>query len=139
MNAPFDQVIASYHRARETGQLFDTFYRLFLGKSPEIPPMFARTDFPHQKLMLRESILEMLVFAQTGSGQAEIQRLGERHRQLHVKPVHYELWLDALCEALAAHDAEFSPMLEAMWRAAMAKGIDIISGPRPKPKTKNEF
>ena len=59
MNNPFEQVIASYHRARETGQLFDTFYRIFLGKSPEIPSMFARTDFPHQKLMLRESILEM--------------------------------------------------------------------------------
>src|SRR5689334_24651562 len=103
MSTSFEQVIASYHRARETGQLFDTFYRIFLGKSPEIPAMFARTDFPHQKLMLRESVLEMLVFAQTGAGQTEIQRLGERHQQLHVKPVHYELWLDALCEALAAH------------------------------------
>ena len=48
--------------------------------------MFARTDFPHQKLMLRESILEMLVFAQTGSGRDEIKRLAERHRQLNVKP-----------------------------------------------------
>jgi hypothetical protein len=53
----FDQVAASYHRARETGQLFDSFYQIFLAKSPDIPPMFARTDFPHQKLMLRESIL----------------------------------------------------------------------------------
>jgi len=128
MNTPFQQVIASYHRARETGQLFDTFYRIFLGKSPEIPPMFARTDFPHQKLMLRESVLEMLVFAQTGAGQTEIQRLGERHRQLHVKPVHYQLWLDALCEALAAHDSKFSPALEQMWRAAMSKGIAAMSG-----------
>ena len=59
MKTPFEQVIASYHRARETGQIFDTFYRIFLGKSPEIPAMFVRTDFPHQKLMLRESILEM--------------------------------------------------------------------------------
>ena len=53
MNSSFDQVVASYHRARLSGQLFDTFYHLFLAKSPEIPPMFARTDFPHQKLMLR--------------------------------------------------------------------------------------
>jgi len=86
MNSPFDQVVASYHRARQSGELFDTFYRLFLGKSPEIPPMFARTDFPHQKLMLRESILEMLLFAQMGSGRDEITRLAERHRQLNVKP-----------------------------------------------------
>jgi hemoglobin-like flavoprotein len=127
MDSSFDQVVASYHRARESGQLFDTFYDIFLGKSPEIPPMFARTDFPHQKLMLRESILEMLVFAQTGSGHAEITRLAERHRQLNVKPVHYELWLDALCEALAKHDLQFSSTLENLWRVAMRKGIDVMS------------
>ena len=127
MSMPFEQVVASYHRARQTGQLFDTFYQIFLGKSAEIPPMFARTDFPHQKLMLRESLLEMLVFAQTGSGHAGMRRLGDRHRQLRVKPVHYELWLDALCEALAAHDSEFSTALEQMWRAAMSKGIDAMT------------
>jgi hypothetical protein len=82
MESQFDQVIASYHRARQSGELFDTFYQLLLGKSPEIPPMFARMKFPHQKLMLRESILELLVFAQMGSGRDEIERLGERHRQL---------------------------------------------------------
>jgi hemoglobin-like flavoprotein len=127
MESKFDQVVASYHRARQSGQLFDTFYLLFLGKSVEIPPMFARTDFPHQKLMLRESILEMLVFAQTGSGRVQIERLAERHRQLNVKPVHYELWLDSLCEALAKHDPQFNPALETMWRDAMRKGIDVMS------------
>jgi hemoglobin-like flavoprotein len=126
MDATFDQIVASYHRARNSGQFFDTFYDLFLAKSPEIPPMFARTDFPHQKLMLRESILEMLVFAQTGSGRNEILRLAERHRQLQVKPIHYELWLDALCEALHQHDPEFSPALELMWRDALQKGIQLM-------------
>jgi truncated hemoglobin YjbI len=127
MDASFEQVFASYHRARETGQLFDTFYDLLLRKSPEIPPMFARTDFPHQKLMLRESIIEMLSFAQTGSGREEIERLGERHRQLQIKPRLYDLWLDALCEALAKHDPKFDPALESLWRTAMRKGIEVMS------------
>jgi hemoglobin-like flavoprotein len=127
MESPFDQVIASYHRARRSGELFDTFYRLFLAKSPDIPPMFARTDFPHQKLMLRESILEMLVFAQTGSSQDEIRSLAERHRQLNVKPAHYDIWLDALCESLAKHDEQFTLALEKMWREAMQKGIELMS------------
>lgn len=87
MESTFDQVIASYHRARKSVELFDTCYGLFLAKSPDIPPMFAHTDFQHQKLMLRESILEMLVFVQTESGRDEIQRLAERHRQLNVKTV----------------------------------------------------
>jgi hemoglobin-like flavoprotein len=127
MDATFNQVVASYHRARESGALFDTFYSIFLGKSPEIPPMFARTDFPHQKLMLRESILELLVFAQTGSGRTEIKRLAERHRQLNVKSAHYELWLDSLCEALAIHDPKFDVELEQKWRDAMHKGIELMS------------
>jgi hemoglobin-like flavoprotein len=127
MDASFDQVTASYHRARESGKLFDTFYERFLQKSPEIPPMFSRTDFPHQKLMLRESILEVLLFAQTGSSREEIERLAERHRQLNVKPGHYDLWLDALCEALARHDPNFSSALRALWRNALRKGIDVMS------------
>ena len=129
MPTPFELVVASYHRARETGQLFDTFYNLFLAKAPDVRPMFARTDFPHQKLMLRESILEMLLFAQTGAGREEIEKLGERHRQLNVKPAHYELWLDSLCEALAKHDRDFDSVLERKWRAAMWKGIKLMSTP----------
>lgn len=130
MDTPFDQVVGSYHRARQSGELFDTFYKLFLEKSPEIPPMFARTDFPHQKLMLRESLLEMLLFVQTESNRVEIERLAERHRQLNVKEVHYELWLNALCEALAQHDTKFSSALEQMWRDAMRKGIEVMKAAR---------
>jgi hemoglobin-like flavoprotein len=87
----FDQVAASYQRARATGEMFDTFYRLLLAKSPEIRVMFARTDFPHQKLMLRESLLEMIPFSRSGDGREEIERLAARHRELKVQPRHYEL------------------------------------------------
>lgn len=74
--APFDRVVASYHRAREMGELFDTFYRLFLGKAPELPTMFAHTNFPHQKLMLRESLLR-------------VRREGNQHERTH--------WRHTLC------------------------------------------
>jgi hemoglobin-like flavoprotein len=129
MDSAFEQVVGSYHRARQSGQLFDTFYQVFLGKSPEIAPMFAQTDFAHQKLMLRESILELLLFAQTETGRDQIERLGERHRALNVTPAHYELWLDALCEALALHDPQFNAVLESKWREAMRKGIEIMTSP----------
>ena len=127
MDNPFDQVVASYHCARQSGGLFDTFYDLFLAKSPDIPPLFARTDFHHQKLMLRESLLEMLLFVQTESNRDEIDRLAERHRQLNVKKGHYGLWMDALCEALAKHDPQFSCDLERMWRDLMRKGVDVMT------------
>ena len=127
-DSPYQQVVSSYHRARDTGELFDTFYRILLAKSPEIPPMFARTDFPHQKLMLRQSILEMLLYWQLESGHEEIERLARRHRELNVTTRHYQLWLDALCEALARHDPSFTPELEQLWRTALRPGIDAMIG-----------
>lgn len=123
-----DHVIASYHRARRTNGLFDTFYGIFLGKSPDIPPMFARTDFAHQKLMLRQSLLEMMIFAQTTAAREEIDRLAERHRELNVQPHLYDLWLDSLCEALGRHDPQFSPELERVWRDVMQPGVDVMRG-----------
>ncbi len=132
MDSAFDKVVASYHRARQSGGLFDTFYSHFLGKSPDIPPMFVHTDFPHQKLMLRESLLEMLIFLQTESNRVEIKRLAQRHRLLNVKSEHYNLWLDALCEALAKHDCEFNARLERMWRDAMLKGIAVMLAGSPQ-------
>jgi hemoglobin-like flavoprotein len=129
MQSKFEQVVASYNRARDSGELFDSFYELFLSKSPDIPPMFAHTDFTHQKRMLRESILEMLVYFRTQSGEEEIRRLAERHRKINVKNEHYELWLDALCEAISKHDPEFSPELEQSWRDAFRPAIEIMTRP----------
>lgn len=130
MGAPFEKVMASYHRARRTGEFFDTFYDLFLRKSPEIPPMFAHTDFTHQKRMLRESLLEMLVFFQIKTNRDEIERLGELHRARNIKSEHYELWLDALCESLAKHDPDFNAQLEKLWREAMRFGIQVMTADR---------
>lgn len=126
-DAAFSLVAASYQRARATGELFDTFYRLLLARSPEIPAMFAHTDFLHQKLMLRESLLEMLTFSRSGAGRDEIQRLADRHRSLNIQPRHFELWLDALCEALAQHDSKFTPQLAQLWRDAMRPGIEVMT------------
>jgi hemoglobin-like flavoprotein len=131
VNAPFNQVIASYHRAVRSGKLFDTFYNLFLAKSPEIPPMFANTDFARQKLMLRQSLLEMLIFFQIPSNRQEIEELAQRHRALNVQRRHYDLWLEALCEALSQHDPEFTPELEQQWRQAMRPGVQVMLAALP--------
>ena len=126
MDSQFGQVIASFQRARQADEFFDTFYQLFLRKSPEIPPMFAQTDFPHQKMMLRESILEMLLFAEVGSGRAELERLARYHHELNVRPAHFEMWLEALCEALSIHDPQFNAELAQHWRTALRPGLEIM-------------
>ena len=122
-----DQVIASYHRCRQSSAFFDTFYDIFLGKSPEIAAKFAHTDFARQKLMLRESLFEMLnYYGGIESVREEIEQLGKRHQQLEVRTEHYEQWLDALCEAVARHDPEYRDDLGEMWRKAMRPGIAMM-------------
>lgn len=127
MNNSHDEVVASYHRCRESGAFFDTFYKVFLGKSPDIAAKFARTDFARQKLMLKQSLFEMLNYHfGIKSVQQEIEQLGRRHRELDVHPPHYELWLDSLCEAVAINDPKYTPELAVMWRAAMRPGIELM-------------
>ncbi|MGD9645169.1 MAG: globin [Pirellulales bacterium] len=124
MKEIFEQVVDSYHRCRHTGEFFDTFYEIFLGKSPEIAAKFVHTDFAHQKLMLKQSLFEMLNFyGGIESVRQEIEQLGRRHRELDVRAEHYELWLDSLCEAVVRHDPEYREELSQLWREAMRPGI----------------
>jgi hemoglobin-like flavoprotein len=124
-----DQVIASYHRCRQSSAFFDAFYfyDIFLAKSPEIAAKFAHTDFVRQKQMLKESLFEMLnYYCGIESVRAEIEQLGKRHHQREVRAEHYEQWLDALCEAVARHDPKYRDDLGEMWREAMRPGISMM-------------
>ena len=117
----------SFHRCNRDGDFLDTFYECFLSKSPAIASMFAQTDFKLQKLMLRQSLLEMIGFDRELSGtREEIERLGHRHKELGVTPEMYAMWLDALCDAIREHDPEYTVELEQHWRKAMRAPISKV-------------
>ncbi|TWU24794.1 globin [Bythopirellula polymerisocia] len=119
-----NELTASYSRCRHDERFLDTFYDEFLSKSPVIAQMFAKTDFKVQKVMLRQSLLEMLCFDRGMSGtREEIERLGLHHKELGVTLEMYEMWLDSLCEAIQKHDPSYTPTLERLWREAMLKSI----------------
>ena len=44
-----------------------------------------------------------------------------------VSPEMYNLWLDALCEAIERHDPYHTPELEELWRSAMLKSITTMA------------
>ena len=122
-----NELTASYYRCRRDERFLDTFYDGFLSKSPAVAQMFAKTDFKLQKLMLRQSLLEMLCFDRQMSGtREEIERLGHRHKELGVAPEMYAMWLDSLCEAIKTHDPSYTPALDQLWREAMLKSITEI-------------
>ncbi len=122
-----NQVIQSFHRARRNGDLFTTFYEKFFASSPEIPPLFVRTDFDRQKRMLRQSLLELLNFAAgIETAVEETVQLGRMHANLNIRSVHFDWWLDALLAALAEHDTEFTPELKTKWKQALQPGIEAM-------------
>lgn len=136
MPAQTNELTASYYRCRRDEGFLDTFYDKFLAKSPAVAQMFANTDFKLQKLMLRQSLLEMICFDLEMSGTIEeLQRLGRRHQELHVRPEMYAMWLDSLCEAIRQHDPQYTPALEQLWRDAALKSIREMIGMGTSPPT----
>ena len=134
MPLPSNELTASFYRCRRDGNFVDTFYDLFLAKSPEIAQKFVQTDFKIQKLMLRQSLLEMICFDIGMSGtREEIERLGHRHKELDNRPEMYSMWADALCEAIKKHDPDYTPELKQVWLQAINKSIsEMISTGAPQ-------
>ena len=125
----YEQALASYHRCEAAGGLFDSFYEIFFAKSPVIAPKFVKTDMERQKQDVMASVLMALRLA-TGDPVAkgyvlEIAKSHSRGRH-NITPDLYDLWLDALCEAVQKHDLRFSPALEEHWRQAMRPAIEMM-------------
>ncbi|MGF1526941.1 MAG: globin [Candidatus Competibacterales bacterium] len=121
-------VQASYLRCCASTGFFDTFYEIFLQKSPEVAKKFVNTDLKRLKGMLRESLFQMICQSSIEGREAEIERIAEIHsRRGHdVVPELYPLWLDSLCEAVKRHDPGYTAELESIWRRRMEQGIAIM-------------
>jgi hemoglobin-like flavoprotein len=130
MNKSYEEVLDSYHRCEAAGGLFDTFYDIFFAKSPAIPPKFAETDMQRQKQDVMASVLMALRLAMGDAvARQYISELAESHNRRHhdIKPELYDLWLDALCESIKKHDAQYTPKLEQQWREAMRPAIELMT------------
>lgn len=125
----YQQALASYHRCEAAGGLFDSFYAIFFAKSPDIPPMFAKTDMERQKQDAMASVLMALRLASGDSiARQYIREIAETHSRhgYGIRPGLYDLWLDALCEAVAKHDPHYTAELEHCWRQAMRPAIELM-------------
>jgi hemoglobin-like flavoprotein len=117
----------SYGRCCASADFFDCFYRHFLASSPEIRDKFTTTDMPAQKLLLRQGILNLVMFAR-GMSDTKLRALGESHSRfkLDIRPGLYDLWVEALISAISEHDKDFTSETRAAWLEVLNKGIDVI-------------
>ncbi|MCP8898171.1 globin [Gilvimarinus xylanilyticus] len=127
MDTPQDIVFQSYGRCCIRDQFFSDFYDCFMGKSDEIRQMFVDTDMPSQRHLLRNGIMQLILFSR-GLPDSKLKALGESHSRhgYDIKPHLYNIWLEALLETLRQHDKQYSPQVESAWRHALTPGIDLI-------------
>ncbi len=125
----YDVVNRSFGRCCSSDGFFDTFYTILKNSHPEIPEMFARTDFKKQNDHLRVGLGMMLMFDHGADAARQVvARIRESHarHRLNVRPEFYDCWIASLMGACAEHDPAFSENVEAAWRAVLADGIEYI-------------
>jgi hemoglobin-like flavoprotein len=120
--------IASLKRCLAVPGFLDEFYQAFVGSSEEVREKFRNTDLQRQARMLSDSLYALAVAVQGQVGSpawGDMPRLAARHGRgdLDIRPALYDHWLACLLETARRHDPEFSPEIEAAWRATLGVGI----------------
>ncbi|WP_111657360.1 globin [Isoalcanivorax indicus] len=127
-SADTDAVFQSYGRCCRNDRFFADFYELFMSKSEAISAVFANTDMPEQRRLLRAGVMWLIMYARGASG-GKLRDLGRTHNRhgYNINPAWYGQWLDALVEAVARHDLQYSATLGDQWRRVLAPGVRLIS------------
>jgi hemoglobin-like flavoprotein len=117
---------ASYDRCCQAPDFLQAFYRNFLAACPEAVPLFAHTDFESQTKLLRHAVGLLLIFPNHPASEPTLlTRVAERHsrRDLNVDPALYRPFIDSLLDTVREFDREFTPAVEAAWRATVGPGV----------------
>ena len=81
---------ASFDRCEAAGDFAEAFYEVFLNSSPEIAPLFAKTDFKKQR-----RAFEGHRDVDDPTSREALERVGHSHAKskLDIRPDLYDLWL----------------------------------------------
>ena len=83
-----------------------------------------------QNELIRQGVEQLIDFA-AGSdvAQQELRRLGKSHGRsgLNVAPELYSVWVNTLMDTVRIHDSEANDNIEAAWRLALSRGIDLMT------------
>ncbi len=111
-----------------SNEFFFRFYEIFTAKSPEVAAAFRNTDMTRQVRMLRQSIVYLVNFYATHNADDFLRRIARRHARsdLDIAPYLYDLWLEALLEAVAEFDPRFSDETAEAWRMVLRPGIEFM-------------
>ena len=120
------QRIINYER--ENRDFFDIFYHRFMAKSEQIREKFKNTNFTNQKSVLKNSLMYMQTFYESGIAGDYLQNLACRHgpREMNIGSEMYDLWLEAFLAAVEECDPKFTMKVANAWREVLAPGIRFM-------------
>lgn len=121
-NDSFGDVQQSFQRCLVRKDFLQRFYDIFMQSHPDVPALFANTDFRQQIALLRHGLSASLAFAGgTRVGAHVLERIGESHgrRKMNIDPALYPYWINSLVQAVSETDPAFSPALDKRWRRAL--------------------
>ena len=125
-NQDIELVRQSFGRCTVTDEFLVTFYDVLTRSSDEIKTLFAQTDMPRQRRLLKEALIYLISYpAGNEFSRQRVIELGNSHSRagLNVRPELYEIWVDSLIKSIRRHDEHFTPALDAAWRRILAPGI----------------
>ena len=111
------------------GDVFDTFYRIFLDCDSRVPEQFVNTDWQEQKRLLRQGVNNVVSFydgSVTSQHALERIRYTHGHDRMNIPPVLYDCWVESMIDAIRQYDPEFGPELERQWREVLRHGADYV-------------
>ena len=122
---------SSVNRCVADQAFLQDFYDRFMASSDEVRAKFNNTDMPAQKRALADSLFLLAVAVQgqsTSPSWRQMERIAERHSRgaMDIRPELYDLWLDCLMQAVAGHDPQYSPEIDAAWRSVLGEGITFL-------------
>lgn len=122
-----DTVMQSYGRCCAKADFFDDFYQHFLASSPKVREKFVNTDMVGQKRLLRQGILNLVMYAR-GMPDTKLKALGQTHNRhgFDIGPELYDIWLHSLLSTIKKHDQHYSPEIADAWKDVLIKGINVI-------------
>lgn len=110
--------------------LIDAFYDDLLASHPDIPKFFTKTDFVQQKLLLRQGINCMLMYAEgvfAGDFCLEEIKISHNRRHYNIDPKYYPYWKNSLIKVISQYDPEFNDELRTLWEEAVNHGIKFMT------------
>lgn len=118
----------SYQRCRSNPAFMDIFYDRFLAASPLVSDKFKDTDFVRQKRMLRGSLLHLISAYVGEDADIRLGVIAETHSAsgYNIGPELYELWRQAMLEAVEQCDPRFNDEIKAAWEATIQGGIEFL-------------